>query len=85
MAEVMQHGASVTDNKCPSVQTFSWRNAPPRKCRLCRRGIADAEPAVRIGGEWLACSDCVGTSGFTQREDILSVALPRPDARKAAS
>jgi hypothetical protein len=29
---------------------------------------------------------CVGTSGFTRREDILSVALPRPDElREAAS
>ncbi len=49
---------SVTDNKCVSGGTFSWRNAPPRECRLCGRGIADSEPAVRIVGELLACSDC---------------------------
>ena len=48
---------------------------------LARRGLRDALRALEGGAE------CVGTSGFTTREDILS--LPRPDeptaARRAAS
>ena len=45
---------------------------------LVRTGLQDALEALEAGAE------CVGTSGFTTREDILS--LPRPDhARKAAS
>ena len=49
---------------------------------LARTGLQDALEALEGGAE------CVGTSGFTTREDIL-VALPRPDeptvARRAAS
>ena len=48
----------VTDNKLRTRTTFSWRNAPPRKCRLCEREIADSEAAVRLRGELLACPDC---------------------------
>ena len=48
---------------------------------LARTGLRDALEALEGGAE------CVGTSGFTTREDILS--LPRPDeptaARRAAS
>ena len=48
---------------------------------LARTGLQDALEALEGGAE------CVGTSGFTTREDILS--LPRPDeptaARRAAS
>jgi hypothetical protein len=48
---------------------------------LARTGLQDALKALEGGAE------CVGTSGFTTREDILS--LPRPDeptaARRAAS
>jgi hypothetical protein len=48
---------------------------------LARSGLRDALEALEGGAE------CVGTSGFTTREDILS--LPRPDeptaARRAAS
>ena len=47
---------------------------------LARSGLRDALEALEGGAE------CVGTSGFTQREDLLSVALPHPDeARRAAS
>jgi hypothetical protein len=47
---------------------------------LVRTGLTQALAALEGGAE------CVGTSGFTTREDILSVALPRPDeARRAAS
>jgi len=46
---------------------------------LAKSGLRDALEALEGGAE------CVGTSGFTQRQDIL-VALPRPDeGRKAAS
>ena len=46
---------------------------------LVRTGLQDALEALEGGAE------CVGTSGFTQRQDIL-VALPRPDElREAAS
>jgi hypothetical protein len=46
---------------------------------LARAGLAAALEALEDGAE------CVGTSGFTQRQDIL-VALPRPDElREAAS
>jgi hypothetical protein len=46
---------------------------------LARSGLRDALEALEDGAE------CVGTSGFTQRQDIL-VALPRPDElREAAS
>ena len=48
---------------------------------LARTGLRGALEALEGGAE------CVGTSGFTTREDILS--LPRPDeptaARRAAS
>ena len=48
---------------------------------LAEAGLRDALEALEGGAE------CVGTSGFTTREDILS--LPRPDeptaARRAAS
>jgi hypothetical protein len=50
---------------------------------LSREGLRQALASLEGGAE------CVGTSGFTTREDILSVALPRPDepaaARRAAS
>ena len=47
---------------------------------LARTGLQDALEALEGGAE------CVGTSGFTTREDLLSVALPRPDElREAAS
>jgi hypothetical protein len=47
---------------------------------LARSGLRDALEALEGGAE------CVGTSGFTTREDLLSVALPRPDVgRRAAS
>jgi hypothetical protein len=52
---------------------------------LARTGLQDALEALdsEVGAE------CVGTSGFTTREDLLSVALPRPNeptvARRAAS
>jgi hypothetical protein len=46
---------------------------------LAKSGLRDALEALEGGAE------CVGTSGFTQRQDIL-VALPRPDElREAAS
>jgi hypothetical protein len=52
-----------------------------RVAELARTGLQDALKALEGGAE------CVGTSGFTTREDILS--LPRPDeptaARRAAS
>ena len=47
---------------------------------LAREGLRRALAALE--GD----ADLVGTSGFSQREDLLSVALPRPDeARRAAS
>ena len=47
---------------------------------LAKSGLRDALEALEGGAE------CVGTSGFTTREDLLSVALPRPyEAREAAS
>jgi hypothetical protein len=50
---------------------------------LARTGLRDALEAL----DSEAGAECVGTSGFTTREDILS--LPRPDepaaARRAAS
>ena len=50
---------------------------------LARVGLRDALEAL----DSEAGAECVGTSGFTTREDILS--LPRPDeptaARRAAS
>jgi hypothetical protein len=47
---------------------------------LARTGLQDALEALEAGAE------CVGTSGFTTREDLLSVALPRPEElREAAS
>jgi hypothetical protein len=49
---------SVTHNECLTRMTFIWRNAPPRKCRLCGRGIVDSEVAIKLRGEHLACSDC---------------------------
>jgi hypothetical protein len=46
---------------------------------LVRTGLTAVLEALEDGAE------CVGTSGFTQRQDIL-VALPRPDElREAAS
>jgi len=46
---------------------------------LVRAGLRGALEALEGGVE------CVGTSGFTQRQDVL-VALPRPyEAREAAS
>ncbi len=49
---------------------------------LARAGLQDALEAL----DSEAGVECVGTSGFTQREDLLSVALPRPDGlREAAS
>jgi len=56
-----------------------WREVE----ELSREGLRQALASLEGGAE------CVGTSGFTTREDILSVALPRPDepaaARRAAS
>jgi hypothetical protein len=59
---------------------------PGRKARrrtvqdLTREGLRQALLSLEDGAE------VVGTSGFSTREDTLSVALPRPDhARKAAS
>jgi hypothetical protein len=46
---------------------------------LARAGLQDALEALEGGAE------VVGTSGFTQREDLLSVALPRPDERREAA
>jgi hypothetical protein len=47
---------------------------------LSREGLRQALASLEGGAE------CIGTSGFTTREDILSVALPRPDElREAAS
>jgi hypothetical protein len=47
---------------------------------LTKAGLRDALAALEGDAE------VVGTSGFTTREDLLSVALPGPDeARKAAS
>jgi hypothetical protein len=52
---------------------------------LARSGLRDALEAL----DSEAGAECVGTSGFSQREDLLSVALHRPDepaaARRAAS
>jgi hypothetical protein len=48
---------------------------------LARSGLQDALKALDAGDVAIC-----GTSGFTQREDLLSVALPRPDElREAAS
>ena len=48
---------------------------------LARSGLRDALEALNAGDVAIC-----GTSGFTQREDLLSVALPRPyEAREAAS
>ncbi len=48
---------------------------------LTRAGLTDALEALE-GGDVTMC----GTSGFTTREDLISVALPRPyEAREAAS
>jgi hypothetical protein len=48
---------------------------------LARSGLTRALEALDAG-DVAVC----GTSGFAQREDLLSVALPRPDeARRAAS
>jgi hypothetical protein len=48
---------------------------------LARSGLRDALEALDAGDVAIC-----GTSGFTQREDLLSVALPRPyEAREAAS
>jgi len=48
---------------------------------LARAGLRQALASLE-GGDVTMC----GTSGFTQREDLLSVALPHPDAlREAAS
>jgi len=47
---------------------------------LTREGLSTALKALE------GRVDVVGTSGFSQREDLLSVALPHPDAlREAAS
>jgi len=45
---------------------------------LVREGLRRALSSLEGGAEM------VGTSGFTQREDILSVALPRPDEARNA-
>lgn len=48
---------------------------------LARSGLRDALEALDAGDVAIC-----GTSGFSQREDLLSVALPRPyEAREAAS
>jgi hypothetical protein len=47
---------------------------------LCREGLRQALASLE-GSE--AGADMVGTSGFTQREDILS--LPRPDGEESAA
>jgi hypothetical protein len=48
---------------------------------LARSGLRDALEALDAGDVAIC-----GTSGFTQREDLLSVALPRRyEAREAAS
>ena len=48
---------------------------------LARSGLTRALEALDAGDVAIC-----GTSGFTQREDLLSVALPRPDElREAAS
>jgi hypothetical protein len=50
---------------------------------LARTGLQDALEALDAGDVAIC-----GTSGFSQREDLLSVALPRPDEpseEKAAS
>jgi hypothetical protein len=48
---------------------------------LTREGLRQALASLEAGDVAIC-----GTSGFTQKEDLLSVALPRPDAvRKAAS
>jgi hypothetical protein len=48
---------------------------------LTREGLSTALEALDAGDV-----EICGTSGFTQREDLLSVALPRPDElREAAS
>ena len=48
--------------------------------QLVREGLRQA--LVSMEGD----AELVGTSGFTTREDLLSVALPRPDElREAAS
>jgi len=49
--------------------------------KLAREGLRQALASLERNAE------LVGTSGFTTREDLLSVALPRPDAaaRRAAS
>ena len=47
---------------------------------LIKSGLRDALKALE------GRVDVVGTSGFSQREDLISVALPRPDElREAAS
>ena len=47
---------------------------------LAKSGLRDALEALE------GRVDVVGTSGFSQREDLLSVALPHPNtARRAAS
>jgi len=49
--------------------------------KLVRGGLQDTLRAL-VEGEATIC----GTSGFSQREDLLSVAVPRPyEAREAAS
>jgi hypothetical protein len=48
---------------------------------LARSGLTQALQALDAGDVAIC-----GTSGFTQREDLVSVALPRPDElREAAS
>jgi hypothetical protein len=46
---------------------------------LSRQGLRQALASLEGGAE------CVGTSGFTTREDLLSVALPRPDELSEAA
>jgi hypothetical protein len=46
---------------------------------LARSSLQDALEALEGGA-----NELVGTSGFTTREDLLSVALPRPDGPAAA-
>jgi hypothetical protein len=77
-AEEMILRVLYTDQDGPNPGTKARARAVTK---LTRAGLRDALEALGAG-DVVIC----GTSGFTQREDLLSVALPRPDElREAAS
>ena len=73
--ELMMHALYRTKGSAGPNTTARQREVE----QLVRIGLRQALVSMEGGAE------LVGTSGFTTREDLLSVALPRPDEIREAA